>query len=1189
MGDEQNMNELFPQPHQEVPTTGLQQTPDEVTPPIQPTPGEPALPVEESLEGERVLAERSLDRRREEAEAKLDAIFKRKRPTLGNAAPPEPGRAEGEPEPRKGGMASRFMLDLARGYGEVPRAFRAGARDAVQETSDLLDEGLQWMTKKFPGGQELVEKMGPEGIIPDLPEVDDPKSVSAGILKSATQFLVGFYGASKVVKGAGWLAAGAKGMLADFTVFDGHEDRLSNFIENTSLKNPVTEFLAAKKEDSELVGRLKNAIEGAGLGVMTDGLITALRAMKSIRVGRAMQAAAAKGEGAALPPRSARTDQLESFGDPYSDKLFIKRARAKLADTAADMKDAKSSDVRGKMKDVEDEFYINLLAIDTPEKIKTTIRKMVEYGREGVEKARRGKMSWEATKLKAEEVNAWELLFSRRQGQAFNAEETLAARQLWHTSATKVRELADLIAKDGVTEEKAFLFRKAVAIHNAIQKEVLGARTETARALNMWKMPTGGKLEMAQQMDMMLNQNGGIEVVAEMAQRMKKLSDAGMVTEMEHFVQGSSFARSRKAVQQLWINSLLSNPQTHLVNMMSNFAVIAQTIAERQGAEIVSRLSGGPNGVAPGEAFAMMHGAAMGAREGFILLSKRIRKGLGADIPGKELKGVTEGIKPEIDTGDLIKQETPIGALSSEAWGVAKDSVHGRALDLADAVTQVPGRLLSESDHVFKTIGYRMELYSQATRKATQESVTKKYTREELKNRIQELISSPTEQMRMDSLDAALYQTFQNKPAEWAQKLGSFADSIPVPGLGRLALPFRNTPSNILNYTLERTPFAPLVKRWRQDIAAGGARKDIALARTSMGIVTSMVFMDLAFSGAVTGAGPAPGPERENWLRMGNQPYSIRIGDKWFSYNRLDPIGFQFGMAADLAEVISTAEDDVSESDFQQVLVFMSLSSANSALSKTYLQGAEDMIAAVHNPKMLGNATLNRIVGSAVPAGVANLTRLNDPYMRVADDAIQSLRRRTPGLSEGLPLYRDLWGRERSTRSPLGLVYDALSPLYIRQDSKEPIDEELKRLEYFPSMPQRKMNFQVRGTVGATVKLSHEQYSRYMELRGKEVKDVTVYGGAFYGQSLLEALNGLVTGKNPFHAFYATEGDGPDGGKAQMIEKIIGAYGDRAKEVLYRENKQLQADWDYARLRGSTKKDPEVTGFDFRKIGDPLR
>lgn len=83
---------------------------------------------------------------------------------------------------------------------------------------------------------------------------------------------------------AGKLALGAtKGAITDFGFFGGQEGRLSDTVKGTILENPISEFLASEDDDSEAVGRLKNTLEGMGLGVAMDGVFYALRAFKAHR------------------------------------------------------------------------------------------------------------------------------------------------------------------------------------------------------------------------------------------------------------------------------------------------------------------------------------------------------------------------------------------------------------------------------------------------------------------------------------------------------------------------------------------------------------------------------------------------------------------------------------------------------------------------------------------------------------------------------------------------------------------------------------------------------------------------------------------------------------------------------------------------------------------------------------------
>ena len=142
--------------------------------------------------------------------------------------------------------------------------------------------------------------------------IDRPTTLVGGLAEGLTQFGIGFYTA-----GLGW--AGKAGVVArgitaaqkagkigegvatalrvganvvqqsvaDFVAFDGHEGRLSNLLESfPELKNPVTEYLAANKDDAELEGRLKNVVEGrlTDLGLAGVGRIFGL-ALKGYKKG----------------------------------------------------------------------------------------------------------------------------------------------------------------------------------------------------------------------------------------------------------------------------------------------------------------------------------------------------------------------------------------------------------------------------------------------------------------------------------------------------------------------------------------------------------------------------------------------------------------------------------------------------------------------------------------------------------------------------------------------------------------------------------------------------------------------------------------------------------------------------------------------------------------------------------------
>lgn len=1055
------------------------------------------------------------------------------------------------------------LKDVSRGLTEAPGQIVRGAQGAVQETLDMVLSAGDWLEKKFPitPGYEPPKEGEPETRL-QIPELVGPAdSTTGGIVKDVTQFLTGFVGAGKLkllknlqpttkIGKAGKTAL--QGALSDFTAMDPHEDKLADLIEKyPKLSNPVTAFLAAKEGDNEAVLRLKRAAEGAGLGVVVDGFVMAASAIRSARRARA-QARIVDPE---VPAPKLRLEQTMVLGDPKG--KLVRRVEEKVAEGAEKTKGLKPKDVGSTTAEMAEKpgVYINFARIDAPEDVQGAMKQMADWFKSDIDEARRGVRTHEQTKLSAQQVNAFETLMTRRTGEPLNAEQSLAARELWASSGAKLSEVAQLAAREP-SEANLVSFRKMLATHYAIQKEVISARTETARALNAWRIPAGTPDMMLRRMETLLEENGGPEVARKLAQRVAALSEAGMTREVEQLVEGTVYAKSRDAVAQVWINSLLSNPATHVVNAVSNWSVIAQQIGERRVAAWISEVTGTPDGVAAGEALAQMGAVVSGFKDAMRASWKTLQTG---QSHWGLMKG-EETVRP--------------GALSADAWGVASDTWLGKSLDLVNTTTQVPGRALATADEFFKSIGYRMELHAQAARMAKSELDAGAITPADLKRRTGEIIAAPPENIQLEAVDAALYQTFTQRPAEVLKRVADAVQNVPV--LGVLVMPFKNTPINLLTYAAERSPMAPLVKEWRDDMLAGGARADLAMARMGTGSLLLLSMVDAALEGHITGKGPTRGPERQHWMREGNQEYSVRVGDRYFSFSRVDPIGMTIGMAADIAGAIVNADKAIDQSGetykaMEEAVIAAQFAIAKNVMSKTYMSGVAQFFDALSDPDRYGERWVERLAGTVVPAGVANVARQVDPYMRSAQTVVEAMQKRTPFFSEDLPMYRDLWGRPVDYRSGFGTAYDMLSPVYTRKFAPEPIDAEMGRVEYFPTMPEKKVNFN-----GVVVNLEDypHAYERYVELAGNEVKHPAWDMGA------KDFLNAVVQDKHAMSEVYRLYSDGPNGGKAEFIKNTLAEYRKLARDQVLAEFYDVQAEYDVKRKQApyGNKYDPALFG-----------
>lgn len=1150
------------------------------------------------------------------ADAMANREAERKARFIGPPAPPGPAaqiqaKEEGE---RPGTGLEQFL----------PVQLGAGLIDMVNDIGESSRDLTNFFAKSVGGiANAKIVFGGPEGPvsfaageeardIPSLlekltPEVTEARTVLGRTVRAVSKFVGAFIGVGKFkpiislakLGRTGELSAMAlRGAAADFTVFDPHEERLANMMQRVpALRNPIAEFLAAKPDDEEATGRFKNAIEGLGIGAMADGLFQAVRLIRSAR--RARAAATGIPEDVAvkelLETTQRQRDNLEAFlGDPKAPLFKIEPiVMGRPQDVAEALTQAAA--VPGRVGQAN-EIFINWSRIDSHDDVKTVIQAMVDSFAPTIEKARRGVRTWRQTKLSAEQKDAWDLLAQRKKGQPFGADETIAVRELWMRSGANVLDIAQAVKADPSDINKIAL-RKGVAVHNAIQEQAVAARTETARALNAWKITIGDDVAFSGRMAELKSIIESDTDIAHIAERIVLLADAGLVKEADAFIYGSGLAKGSDIIRQLFYMSMLSSPHTHMRNLIGNTAVIPIQMLERKFANLFGRAFGVEN-IPRGETLAMFWGGIKGLKDAF----RFSNKGRQVFVKALELRraGDKDAAKLLIQenatefgtfyrslvTGQsgigVGKVELPrLGAFDPEKLGLGKDDPFGRVMFFVDTMTTMPMRALAAADEVYKSTTGGMELQARAWRKASNEVSSGQITEAQFADRLATLVNNPDEEMQLAKRMFAEMSTFTNEPLDTALwRTAKNWQRIPV--LGRLTLPFRRTPYNLATFTFQRTPLAPFVKQWRVDILAGGASADLAWSKFLLGNAVLLSMGDLAMQGLITGQGPSNRIEREGLRRGGWEPWSVktfRTDDKgnvltddagnalfrYFSYRSLEPISTPIGLAANVIEILRYAEWDDDDSKWDELILASSLAIAAQVTSQNYMSGISDFFDTMSDPQRYGEKWWMRIGTLVVPRGVQRFARAGfpglieaDPTLRMATSIMESIRRDTPGLSDDLPAAPDAWGRDINRSSGIGSVYDLISPIYSRDPSPEPIDRELNRLELWVGVPPKNMSFR-----GVTIDLAKKPriWSRYVRLQGNQMtEDADGIPVGITGQGLMDELTSLVTGNHPLSIAYEELTDGPDGGKAQEILLIIREYREAAKEVLLGEFPDLEAD-----------------------------
>lgn len=713
---------------------------------------------------------------------------------------------------------------------------------------------------------------------------------------------------------------------------------------------------------------------------------------------------------------------------------------------------------------------INLDRIDSPQSIDKELAKVEVVFKDKISDAKRGVITNEETQRLADLSGVTvKTLLKRRKGQAFNAEEALAARKILVSSAENLVQMARRVKSLDATDAEKFAFRKALNTHYSIQAQVSGLTAEAGRALQAFNITAAsGEQQTKAIKDLLNNMPDGMSI-DKMADHMSTFEFAEQVGA---YAKQASRATTYDMFMEAWINGLLSGPQTHVVNSVSNSMVALLQIPERAMGAGISKLFRTSEGVEAGEAAAQAYGLIEGFKDGIKAFGRVIKTGEPSDALEK-----IEVRKYRAITSENFRQLPIIKQLSPTVFN--DGGVAGQAMDLmvngAGSIIRTPGKFLSAEDELFKSIGYRMELRSRAYRTAKQEGLQG----DEFAERVTAILADPQTEapdVHLAAANASRYQTFTKPLGDAGQNIQQFFNRMPA---AKLISPFIRTPANIMKFAGERTPLAWLSRNVREELAAGGARRDMAIAKMATGSMVMATTATLAAQGHITGGGPADPKAKATLRRQGWQPYSVKIGDKYVSYNRVEPLGMLMGVAADFAEIAGLAGDEMApELDRLAAAIVMSFS--KNVTSKTWLRGVSSAIEAIEDPQRYGAQWIQGYARSTVPAIVAQAERTISPEMEAVYSLSDAIRARIPGLSKDLPPRRDFWANPISSaiggkRGWLEAATSAVNPFYISQHKESPIDKELLRIGLPLSKPQRVQTFE-----GVQVELYPFEYDQFI-------------------------------------------------------------------------------------------------------------
>lgn len=716
-------------------------------------------------------------------------------------------------------------------------------------------------------------------------------------------------------------------------------------------------------------------------------------------------------------------------------------------------------DWRGKIlkKDAVDKAgNIRLDKIATSEDVKDVIRYTAEATEEEAKLATRGKMSQAYTQKLASQLGmTTDNLIKKEVGKAFNAEEIYASTQLLEKSADKVRKLEDLVITQG-TDESIANYLQAINKHSLVQSSVAGVKAESGRALAIQKAIVKKPKETTQQLfDQVIGLYGGKKKSRKLADRLidarKRADESGDFRGYYELIRNSNKATKADKIYEYWLNSILSGVKTHVVNTASNMLMAGKLIGER-GIQAVVEL---PRGKARDVTFKEVGAFARGALHGI------------SDGTTRALKVMKYGPTVQMTSKLDVKRLPAIG---------------GKIGD----IVRLPTRALIAEDEFFKAISGTAEMYAQAYRLARKAGLKGK----KMSQRVADLIDSPTEEMMIKIKKTELEATFQ-------QKLGSIGESVmsirnKIPGM-RYIIPFVRTPTNIFKEALKSTPLGLLdvgkaIKKGDTEAATKAASKAIFGSMVGAGVVYGTL------AGRITGPAPKEADARDQFYGEGKLPFSIKLGDKWISLQRLEPFATVLGTVNQVTEAIQKNEDPTSViSNFVNIM-------AQQMKDKTFMKGLSDMFSIMNGYGVEGEVStqFRRAVTSFVAGFIPNIagqfTQALDPNVRdvkgdtFKEEILNTVKAKTPWLSKSVPGRFDVFGEE--IKRPGGPLSRFLSPVPIQTETDDPVRIEMNNLGVDFGFPTRAKSIGgikkiKEGGIKKTPKLSLETYRNYINITGQ--------------------------------------------------------------------------------------------------------
>ena len=311
--------------------------------------------------------------------------------------------------------------------------------------------------------------------------------------------------------------------------------------------------------------------------------------------------------------------------------------------------------------------------------------------------------------------------------------------------------------------------------------------------------------------------------------------------------------------------------------------------------------------------------------------------------------------------------------------------------------------------------------------------------------------------------DDALFNAFQQKLEGIPLKAQKLRHEYPA---FTLFAPFIKTPWNIIKEGYNYIPIVPALHirkinkeglgdallDFRTSVIPmhGPSRKMTTAELMPRQVIGASVFAMVGTmyqEDNLTGSLPRTASERQRWKDTGKKPYSIKIGDTWMEYNRIEPLATPLAMAADLFDFTKDYldDDDINTEEGMEFVQDMLYAVKSNLTSKTFLEGFHALTEVIIDPNIdTGSALLETAARPFTPAITANIAKAMDTYERQTESVLERLQARIPIFREQLPKKYGVYGGPQETDITKALLNIGFSS----EDNLSPLQKHITDIEW---------------------------------------------------------------------------------------------------------------------------------------------